>query len=66
MHFSGDNSYSLFQPPIFVKQIARIVNPPKVSTLNCIMSVLTTADKPPKNVYNAEKIPKKIINTPIL
>ena len=34
--------------------------------LNCIKSVLTTAFKPPKYVYIAEKIPKKTINIEIL
>ena len=64
--FSGDNSYNLFHPPRWYKVTPKMSNPPSVKIVNWIISVFTTAERPPKYVYIAEKNPRKIINMPIL
>ena len=46
--FSGVKTYKFSQPPIFFIVTKRIANLPIVKIENWIISVLTTAERPPR------------------
>ena len=64
--FSGVWIYSWSQPPIWFTAVKQTTAPPRISTENWIISVLTTALKPPKYVYIAENTPSIVISIAIL